>query len=135
MPEALPSWSAPSVSLEARHLLGHAGEVAAGRLLERHGFTVLAHRFRIGRHEVDLVVRQAALVCFVEVKTRASQRAGYPDEALGLRQQGVIAHVARLWAARHGRPGESYRFDMMAVRPVPDGWAVRWIRDAFRPTS
>lgn len=128
----LPLWATPLSASEARQQLGHAGELAAGRLLERHGYTVLAHRFRIGRHEMDLIARAGRLVCFVEVKTRRTAHAGAADEAMGLRQRRVQLHLGGLWVARHGRAGESYRFDLCAVRPVADGWAVRWIRDAFR---
>ena len=40
------------------------------------GWQVEAHRFRIGRHDLDLIVRRGRLVAFVEVKTRRSLRCG-----------------------------------------------------------
>lgn len=123
----------PSASQDPRHALGHAGEAAAASCLERHGFTILARRWRVGRHEMDLVARRDDLLVFAEVKTRLGRRMGPPESALRSRQRRVIERLARLWLARYGGPRDCCRFDLLAVRPVPDGWAVRWIPDAWRP--
>lgn len=129
---SLPLWCAPLAgSADPRRALGYAGEVAAGRLLERHGFRIEAHRFRVGRHELDLVGRHGRLVVFLEVKTRRAGTLGRPEESLTPRQRRTLAVLAALWRARWGRPGDQYRFDLAAVSPVEDGWAIRWIRGAY----
>ena len=129
----MPALSPRPPFADPRHQLGLAGESAAARCLEQQGFDVVARRFRVGRHELDLVARRSTLVVFAEVKTRGSTRMGPPEAAVGVRQRRVIARVAEVWVQRHGCAGDVYRFDLLAVRPVPDGWAVRWIRDAWRP--
>src|SRR5438552_1674634 len=58
------NWSDP------RHQRGLAAEEQAIRYLQARGWEVIAHRFRVGRVEVDVIARRGALVAFVEVKGR-----------------------------------------------------------------
>ena len=51
---------------DPRHVRGLRGEHAAMAYLIACGWEVEAHRFRLGRHDVDLVVRRGSLVAFVE---------------------------------------------------------------------
>ena len=118
---------------DARHLRGLAGEQAALAFLTSCGWSVEAHRFRLGRHDLDLVVRRNGLVAFVEVKTRRSSAFGLPAEAVGWRKQRTLAKVAELWRLRYGRPGDSYRFDVVSVTVGAEGrLAVEHLPDAWR---
>src|SRR3989442_268696 len=65
-----------------RHRQGLAGEREAIRYLQSRGWFVLAHRFRMGRTEIDLVARRGRLVAFIEVKARRSDAFGSPLEAV-----------------------------------------------------
>ena len=103
--------------------------------LLRQGWRIEAHRFRWGRHDLDLVVRQGPLVAFVEVKTRRSLRFGSGAEAVGFRKQRILTRVAELWRDRHGRSSDQYRFDVILVEegkgdsPIPQ---ITHITDAWR---
>ena len=98
------------------------------RHLLRQGYRILAHRFRLGHHDLDLVARQGNVVAFVEVKTRGSSRFGRPVEAVGARKRAILARVAELWRVRFGRPEDCYRFDLIAVERE----GVTHIQDAWR---
>jgi putative endonuclease len=100
---------------DPRHRRGIAGEMAAARYLESRGFVIEAHRFRLGHHDVDLIARRDSLVAFVEVKARLSTRFGSGAESIGWRKRRALAQVASIWVARHGRAGDRYRFDLVAV--------------------
>ena len=116
------------------HDLGRHGERAAAHHLEANGWTVLERGYRLGHKEIDLVVRKGEVVAFVEVKTRAGVAYGHPLEAITRAKRGEIATVARSWVARHGRPGDVYRFDAVAVL-WPDPMAepqVEHVEDAWR---
>jgi putative endonuclease len=101
--------------------------------LQRRGWQVLEHRFRMGRAEVDLVVRKGALVAFVEVKTRRSARFGKPVEAVGWAKQRELHRVASAWVDRFGLPGDVYRFDVIGVMLSDQRSKVEHIKDAFWP--
>ncbi len=98
------------------------------------GWQVEAHRFRVGHNDLDLVVRQGALVAFVEVKTRQGHGFGAGVEAIGWRKRRVLARLAEVWRLRHGRAADGYRFDVVEVRwgrargpavvHLPDAWRI-----------
>ena len=120
---------------DARHRRGYAGERLAMVHLLQSGWSIEAHRFRLGHHDLDLVARRGNLVAFIEVKTRKSLRFGRPEESLTRQKLGILTRVAELWRARFGLPADQYRFDVITVE---EGWPastspqVRHIEDAWR---
>jgi putative endonuclease len=118
---------------DQRHRRGLDGERLALAYLTSCGWSVEAHRYRIGRHDIDLVVRRANLVAFVEVKTRRSSQFGQPEESVSAGKRRSLARAAEAWRQRCGRPNDDYRFDLVTVRlgagpPVvehqPDAWRL-----------
>src|SRR2546423_15372180 len=82
----------------APHLdLGRRGERLAAEHLRAQGYKLVASNFRVGvgrnrrgalvRAEIDLVAYDGPVVCFVEVKTRASERFAAPEANVDLRKQ------------------------------------------------
>jgi putative endonuclease len=118
---------------DRRQRRGLAGERVAMAFLISCGWEVEAHRFRLGRRDLDLVIRRERLVAFVEVKTRRSTVCGTPTESVGPLKRHVLSRVALLWRLRYGRPGDTYRFDVVSVRDIGRGeWAVEHVPDAWR---
>ena len=113
------------------HDLGALGERVAARWLGARGWRVVAHRFRSGHRDVDLVVRRADEVAFVEVKTRRGDGFGDPADAVGWRKRRELTRSAQVWAERFGSPALSYRFDVVAVLVTPGGVRVRHVENAF----
>jgi len=125
--------SDPSTWTDPRHLRGLAGEELAKRYLQATGWTIVHHRFRMGRLEVDLVARKGSLVAFLEVKTRWSSAFGSPLLAVTWAKRREIVRVARAWIDRHGRPDDAYRFDVIGITLSPAGRPVLdHVEDAFR---
>jgi putative endonuclease len=118
---------------DARQRRGLWGERVAMAHLASRGWSIEAHRFRLGHRELDLVVRQGSLVAFVEVKTRSSAVWGAPVESVLWRKRRTIVQVAQAWLQRHGRPGDRYRFDVIAVwAEQGGGYRVEHLEDAWR---
>ena len=118
---------------DARQVRGLAGERVALAFLTSCGWSVEAHRFKLGRHDLDLVIRRGSVVAFVEVKTRRSAAFGIAAEAVGWRKQRTLAKVAELWRLRFGRPGDTYRFDLVSVTDGGGGrYQVEHLPDAWR---
>jgi putative endonuclease len=124
---AIAGWSDP------RHRLGLDGEAEALAYLVANGWQIAAHRFRIGRNEIDLIARQGSLVAFVEVKTRGGEGFGAGREAIGWRKRRAIGRVAEAWRLRNGRPGDSYRFDLVEIiRERGRQLRIEHVADAWR---
>lgn len=118
--------------LDPRHRRGLTGERLALAYLTSCGWQIEAHRFRAGRHDIDLVARRGAVVAFVEVKTRAGDAFGSPLEAVGWRKRRAIGRAAEVWRLRHGRAGDEYRFDLVTIGCAGSARRVEHIADAWR---
>ena len=121
---------------QSRQCLGVLGERIAARWLRRRGWEVLAWRWRSGHRDVDLIVRRATLVAFVEVKTRRAHGFGDPVEAVTWRKRRELVRSAQVWIERCGRSDDAYRFDVVGVLIEGAGTAarvrIRHVADAFR---
>jgi putative endonuclease len=114
--------------------LGAAGERIAERWLVRHGWRVVQRRFRDGHRDLDLIAERHGTIAFVEVKARSGETFGGPVEAVDWRKRRELVRSARMWINRHGRAGESYRFDVIGVLLPPTQSRrvfVRHVENAF----
>lgn len=121
--------SDPSDWTDERHKQGLAAEEQAIRFLASRGWIVLAHRWRVGRIEIDIVARRGVTVAFVEVKSRRGDAFGSPFEAVTGAKQRELVRAARAWIDRFGQPTDIYRFDCIALQKG----ALEHLEDAFRP--
>jgi putative endonuclease len=107
--------------------LGRRGEEAAARFLRRRGYKMLAAGNRLRPGELDLVMADGRTVVFIEVKTRQSQDAGHPSEAVDTVKQKRLTRLAVTFLKRHGLLEYPARFDVVAItwpagrgRPIID---------------
>ncbi|OLC72112.1 MAG: YraN family protein [Gemmatimonadetes bacterium 13_1_40CM_4_69_8] len=119
----------PAGWTDDRHKRGLAGEEQAIQYLLARGWHIVAHRFRVGHTEIDLIARQGSLVAFVEVKARRGTAFGSPLEAVTGAKRRELVKAARVWVDRHGRPADVYRFDCIAIIDHK----LEHLADAFRP--
>ena len=113
---------------------GELGERIAERWLRRQGWRVVQRRFRTGHRDIDFVVERDDLVVFVEVKARRGAEFGDPVEAVNWNKQRQLVRSASVWIDRHGRPSESYRFDVVGVLVEGERVRVRHVANAFSLT-
>lgn len=126
--------SAPVRRGVANARLGRAAEEAAARYLEARGWRILGRNVRVGRGELDLIVRRGPVLAFVEVKARRTRRCGTPEDAVDRAKQRQVARLAELWlAARPWAMGgvRDVRFDIVAVDLTSYPAAVRHLAAAF----
>lgn len=115
----------------ARQRLGELGERVAARWLRQAGWTIVTHRFRNGRRDVDLVARRDRTVAFVEVKARRGAAFGDPVEAVTWRKQRELTRSANVWIDRFGTADEDYRFDVVGVLFTGERVRIRHVENAF----
>ena len=75
------------------------------------------------------------MVAFVEVKARRGDRFADPVESVHWRKQRELVRSAAVWIDRHGRPNESYRFDVIGVLMEGNSVRIKHIENAFTPPS
>jgi len=127
-----------SESRHPPHRLGARGERLATHRLQASGWRVLARNYRLGRREVDLIVRRGDTLAFVEVKTRAGPGFGPPEASVTWRKRAEIEMVARDYLMRnHARASLDVRFDVVAIEVGVRGEVERYehIEDAWRPET
>jgi putative endonuclease len=118
---------------DRRQRRGVAGERAAIAYLTACGWNIESHRFRWGRHDLDVVARKGRTVAFVEVKTRRSNTCGAALESVSALKRHILGKVAMHWRLRHGRVGDTYRFDILAIQDQGGGrYEVEHVEDAWR---
>jgi len=123
---------APRPPSSAPHLeLGRRGERLAADYLGACGFELVASNFRlnVGRNrrgavvqnEIDLVAYEGPLLCFVEVKTRASDWFAAPESNVDLRKQRQVTRAARAYRRLLGLQNAPHRYDVVTViLPPPE---------------
>lgn len=101
--------------MAAKDDLGRRGERLAEQHLVRRGALVLDRNWRCSAGEIDLVVREAGTLVFIEVKTRSGLGWGDPLEAITPVKLARLRRLAGAWCAAH--PGERgpLRIDAIGV--------------------
>lgn len=110
---------------------GRLGELEAARFLERNGYRILERNFRCRSGEIDIIARQGDTLVFVEVKTRAGEAFGSPEESVGGGKQRRMALAASYYLEKTGCHDTDARFDVVAVELKEGRFECRLIRDAF----
>lgn len=110
---------------------GHEAETAAAAWLEGQGFRVLARNHRTKAGEVDLVCAEGETLCFVEVRSRASELWGTPAETITPAKARRVARAAEDWSHRNGTTERETRFDVVAVTLGDGAPTFELIRAAF----
>ncbi len=121
----------PVTSPPAHFDLGRRGEALAIEHLEQNGYRIVAANFSlpIGRNlrdvvvhaEIDVVAYDGPTLCFVEVKTRASDDFAPPQINVDLRKRRQISRAALAYRRMLGLLSATYRYDVVTVVAKPDG--------------
>ena len=114
-----------------RQALGLLVERIAARWMRREGWEFVAHRFRSGHRDIDLIMRRGQEIAFVEVKARRGEAFGRPVEAVHFRKRRELGRSARVWVDRHGSPELSYRFDVVGVLVAGQKVRIHHVENAF----
>ncbi len=133
--------------------LGRRGEVLAIGHLERAGYRIVAANVSvpIGRNrrdvlvkaEIDVVAYDGPTLCFIEVKTRASDEFNPPQANVDLHKRRQIARAARGYRRMLDLISAPYRYDVVTVllpRETEDESRVEllknfWTDEKLRPRN
>lgn len=100
----------------ARRKLGVDGEALVARRYASGGYDIIDRNWRCREGEIDLIVRDGAVLVFCEVKTRTSDRFGTGLEAVTVAKQKRLRVLAAKWLREHQVLGmTTIRFDVASV--------------------
>ena len=115
--------------------LGQNGEEMAADYLRSLGYTIEQTRWKLHHLELDLVAidRESNEIVFVEVKTRATDVYGAPEDAVDYKKIMHTVHAADAYIKQFGI-GLDWRFDIIAI--IDDGKhtpKIKHFKEAFYP--
>jgi putative endonuclease len=113
---------------DPRHELGRDAELAVAAWLTDAGWRILARRWRVPEGELDLVCLDPDdTLVGVEVRARASPRAGTPEESVGRRRVGRLRRALGIYARASATGARRLRIDLVSVgdRDPAGRWRLR----------
>ena len=118
--------------------LGKWGEDQAAEYLKRKGWYIRHRDWHDGHRDIDIVAidEDSSILLIVEVKTRASDVWGEPDEAVDLEKQNNIIHAAQAYQTAFRMHYCELRYDTVSVVGTPEtGATITHKENAFDVTS
>lgn len=114
-----------------RHSLGIQGEEIAARFLKKKGYKVLTRNYRTRMGEIDIIAKKNHTLCFVEVRTRRSDRFGAAGESIDRKKRRHLEQTA-LHYLQSVLPWEGeIRFDVVTITFSEDPPLIELFPNAF----
>ena len=111
--------------------LGRSGEELASSYLQAKGYEILARNYRFKRAEIDIIAQLGKLLVFIEVKTRGSDRHGFPEEFVSTKKVNLFLLAADEYIYQHNWQHD-IRFDIISLTTTPSGeFNIHHVEDAF----
>lgn len=95
--------------------LGQWGEEIGSNYLKDKGYAILGRNLRTPHGEIDILAEKDNALIFVEVKTRSSNRFGFPEFAVNPRKQAHMLSAAESYFQQHPDCPETWQFDILAI--------------------
>lgn len=116
--------------------IGIIGETEAAKMLEKKGFRILEHNWRMGHLEVDLIADNKKEIVFVEVKARTCILNGkMPEENVDEIKMRRITAAANAYLKYH-KIEKQPRFDVVGIlvdRNTNEITYRNYVENAFQP--
>jgi putative endonuclease len=107
---------------------GRDAEGRAEAHLRGLGYEIVERNARTEGGEIDLVAREGGDLVFVEVRSRADDPTGGPEETIGRFKQRRLARAAAAYLGERAPICTTCRFDVVAIT----GEVIELYQDAFR---
>ena len=113
---------------------GKTGEKYVTKYLKKNGYKIIATNMRNKYSEIDIIAENKEYIVFVEVKTRSSNGAIRPSDAVNFKKQQKILKAAKHYLVYTYKTSKQPRFDVAEVylsseKRKPD--SINYIDNAF----
>jgi len=111
--------------------IGKLGEDIAVNYLKKKGYKILDRNFDCRQGELDIIALDKKEIVFVEVKTRTSNRYGYPSEAVNKVKQKHMLQTIKYYLYIKNLNEGFVRIDVIEVYIKDNVYKVNHIKQAL----
>ena len=100
-------------------IIGRWGEDIAAEFLQEKGYLIIDRNYFTSAGEIDLITLMEEdgeeILVFVEVKTRTSDRFGYPEESFTKKKWKHMRDAIDIFLQERSTYGDNWRVDVIAI--------------------
>jgi putative endonuclease len=100
--------------------IGRWGEEIAAGYLIRNGYSILKRNFYTPEGEIDIIALQEEkdeqILIFVEVKTRTTEKYGFPEEAFTRKKWDHMLKAIERYLQSQSDYGDAWQIDVIAIQ-------------------
>lgn len=112
--------------------LGKKGEQIAQNYLQQQSYHILHTNWKCGRKEIDIIAARGGDLIFIEVKTRANDLYGWPEESVHHKKRQYLQGAAEVFLERGGHTPSAIRFDIISITFTQgEAYDLEHFEDAF----
>ncbi|MFZ5645680.1 MAG: YraN family protein [Bacillota bacterium] len=108
-----------------RITLGRVGEEAAASYLKKNGLRIIKRNYRCKLGELDIVAMDGPCLVFIEVRTKAGNTYGLPQESLNEKKKHKLRQLAVYYTLCSNITDIPQRFDVIAVTTDRQGTVLK----------
>ncbi len=109
--------------------IGNLGESLAQDYLIKLGYHIITTNYYTRYGEIDIICMDNSEIVFVEVKTRTSTVAGYPENSLTERKIDSLNKTIAAYLQEHAMDNTAYRLDVIAILLTQQSQNIYHIRN------
>ena len=113
---------------------GKLGEQMAAKYLTDKGYIIIAHNYRRGHLEIDLIALDGDELVIVEVKSRSHDNILQPEDAVNHKKRLALIRLANEYVKTHNRK-ENVRFDIVSVVSNDQCTKINHLKNAYSVMS
>ena len=104
--------------------VGRWGEEIAAVYLKRNGYSIVDRNFFTPEGEIDLIAlqkeKEEQILIFVEVKTRTSEKYGFPEEAFTRKKWDHMLRAIDRYLEDYLDFGDAWQIDVIAIQKLSE---------------
>jgi len=111
---------------------GKLGEDIATEFLIQHDVEIIGRNLRTDFGEIDILGKDDGVMLFVEVKTRRTQKFGFPETAVNARKKKHMTNSAWAYLQKIGALDHAWRIDVISIylrKNIPP--EIEWFKNAI----
>jgi len=112
--------------------IGQKAEQLARQYLEQRNLKFIEANFNCKLGEIDLIMHDQQVLCFIEVRYRRNSQFGSAAESIDLRKQQKLTRTAQTYLNMHNKNESPCRFDVISIQGLLQEADINWIKNAFQ---